>query len=301
MPRAVIDIGTNTLLLLVVDEAMTPILDECRFGRLGKGLDATGRLAPDAIAASLEICREYRRLLDDTGVACPTIVGTQALREATNAREFVEPAEEILEAPIEIIDGAREAELAFTSVARTFPELASSPYLVVDVGGGSTEVIVSDGTGIVSSASLPIGAVRMTERYLAHDPPSDPEVWDLYFEIDHQLASVELPSRVPIIATAGTATTLAALVLGLAHYDPAAVTGVRIEPATLDAQLARLLSATVAERRAFKGMEVQRADVIAGGVAILARLVHRVGAPVLITADRGVRWGVAYEWSAGAR
>jgi exopolyphosphatase/guanosine-5'-triphosphate,3'-diphosphate pyrophosphatase len=295
MPTAVIDIGTNTLLLLIVDPEMTPIVDLCRFGRLGKGLDASGRLDPASIAASLEICREYRRVMDDTGVAIPTIVGTQALREASNSAEFVGPAEDLLGASIEVISGEREANLAFMSVARTFPELATSPYVVVDVGGGSTEVIVSNGTKVVSAVSVPIGAVRLTERHLKHDPPGADEARALFSDIDNRLAQLELPTGVPVVATAGTATTLAAMALRLERYDPVAVTGLRLEAMAIDAQLARLLTANILARRAIKGMEPERADVIAGGVAILARVVHRIDAPVLITCDRGVRWGLAYE------
>lgn len=299
MPTAVIDIGTNTLLLLIVEPDLKPVIDLCRFGRLGKGLDASGRLDPASIAASLEICREYRRILDDSGVAVPTVVGTQALREAANSAEFVGPAEELLGAPIEVIDGEREAHLAFSSVARTFPELAKSPYVVVDVGGGSTEIVVSDGSKVVSAVSVPIGAVRLTERHLKHDPPTPDETRALFADIDNRLAQLELPTAVPVVATAGTATTLAAMALRLATYDPVAVTGLRLEAMAVDAQLARLLTATVAARRAIRGMEPERADVIAGGVAILSRVMHRLDASALITADRGVRWGVAYELVAG--
>jgi exopolyphosphatase/guanosine-5'-triphosphate,3'-diphosphate pyrophosphatase len=112
MATAVIDIGTNTLLLLIVDDAMQPIVDLCRFGRLGKGLDATGRLAADAIANSLEICREYRRVMDHHGVAHPIVIATQAAREAKNAAEFVGAGEQILNAPIEVIAGRREESSA---------------------------------------------------------------------------------------------------------------------------------------------------------------------------------------------
>jgi len=295
MATAVIDIGTNTLLLLIVDDAMQPIVDLCRFGRLGKGLDATGRLAADAIAASLEICREYRRVMDDHGVARPIVIATQAAREADNAAEFVAPAEQILGAAIEVIAGRREAELAATAVARTFPELAAARYLVVDVGGGSTELITVDRGRVDAEVSIPIGAVRMTERHLKHDPPTVAEIAALDADLDHQLAAVALPRGVPVIGTAGTATTLAAVKLGLLRYDPAAVTGLRISPRAVADLLARLLAATVAERKAIPGIEPQRADVIAAGAAIFARIIQRIDAPVLITCDRGIRWGVAYE------
>jgi exopolyphosphatase/guanosine-5'-triphosphate,3'-diphosphate pyrophosphatase len=295
MATAVIDIGTNTLLLLIVDDAMRPLVDLCRFGRLGKGLDATGRLAEDAIANSLDICREYRRVIDDHGALRPIVVATQAAREATNAADFVVPAEQILRAPIEVIAGRREAELAATAVARTFPELEGARYLVVDVGGGSTELITVESGRVASEISVPIGAVRMTERHLAHDPPVAAEVAALNADIDRHLAEVALPRAVPVIGTAGTATTLAAVQLGLTRYDAQAVTGLRMAPAAVAAQLSRLLAATVAERKAIAGVEPQRADVIAAGVAIFARILERTEAPVLITCDRGIRWGIAYE------
>ncbi|HEY0476599.1 MAG TPA: hypothetical protein VGD37_03695 [Kofleriaceae bacterium] len=295
MTIGVIDIGTNTLLLLIVDDAMRSVVDLCRFGRLGKGLDATGRLAEDAIAASLEICREYRRVLDDHGVAQPIVIATQAAREAANAADFVGPAERILSAPIQVIAGEREAELAALAVARTFPELAPARYLVVDVGGGSTEIITVAAGRVAAQVSLPIGAVRLTERHLRHDPPAPHEIAALTADIDRQLAPLELPHGVPVVGTAGTATTLAAVKLGLARYDAAAVTGLRLSRDTVAALLGRLLAATIAERKQISGIEPQRADVIAAGAAIFARILQRIDAPVLITCDRGIRWGVAYE------
>ena len=295
MPTAVIDIGTNTLLLLIVDEAMQPLVDLCRFGRLGKGLDATGKLAESAIAASLEICREYRRVMDEHGVTAPVVIATQAAREAKNAADFVGPAERILGAPIEVIAGEREAELAATAVARTFPELAGTRYLVVDVGGGSTEMITVEAGRVIAEVSMPIGAVRLTERHLRHDPPTPEEIAALSADIDRHLAAQVLPRAVPVIATAGTATTLAAVKLGLARYDPAAVTGLRLSRDAVAGMLDRLLAATVAERKGFAGIEPQRADVIAAGAAIFARILAHIDAPVMITCDRGIRWGVAYE------
>ena len=295
MNTAVIDIGSNTLLLLIVDGARQRVVDLCRFGRLGKGLDASGRLDPQAIARSLEICREYRAVMDQHGVGAPHIIATQALREATNATDFAGPAEQILGAKISIIDGPREAELAYKSVAHTFPELAGAPFVVVDVGGGSTELIAAAQGRVVSAVSVPIGAVRMTERHLKSDPPTPTECRALDADIDAHLAPLALPANVPIIGTAGTATTMAAVVLALSPYDPDAVTGIRLAPDKVDELRQRLFAATTAERRATAGIEPERADVIAAGVAIYHRVMHRVGAPVMITCDRGIRWGLAYE------
>jgi exopolyphosphatase/guanosine-5'-triphosphate,3'-diphosphate pyrophosphatase len=216
--HGVIDIGSNTLLLLIIAPEGGTLEDLCRFGRLGEGLDATGKLKPEAIARSLDICREYRDLLDAHGVHTPTVIATQALREATNARDFIAPAEEILRGKIEVVTGKREAELAASAVAKTLPQLTGRPYVVVDVGGGSTEVIVTDGRRVKSAVSVPIGAVRMSERHLQHDPPLADESAAMLDDIDRALAQLELPSRVPVVGTAGTATTIAAIDLDLEKY-----------------------------------------------------------------------------------
>ena len=299
MSIAVIDIGTNTLLLLIVDEHGRRVVDLCRFGRLGKGLDASGNLAADAIAKSLDICREYRGVMDQHGVTAPTVIATQALREAKNGEAFAAPAREILRAPIEIIAGEREAELAFISVAHALTELAGTPYVVVDVGGGSSEFIATDGARVVSAVSVPIGAVRLTERHLAHDPPTPGEIAALDADIDAHLAKLDLPRGVPLVGTAGTATTIAAIALGLDKYDPDKVTGLHLAPAQIAELRDRMLALTTAERRATAGCEPQRADVIAAGIAIYARAIARMQAPVMIACDRGIRWGLAYERLAG--
>jgi exopolyphosphatase/guanosine-5'-triphosphate,3'-diphosphate pyrophosphatase len=297
---AVIDIGTNTLLLLVVERddrgALHPVRDLCRFGRLGQGLDASGRLHDDAIARSLEICREYAAVMSELGVARRFVIGTQALREAANAAAFVGPAEALLGARIEIIEGAREAELAFRAVAATFPELRGQAYVVVDVGGGSTEIIgTGDGATVASATSVKLGAVRLRERHLKSDPPAPDEVRALVGDIDALLAPLALPKGALVIGTAGTATTLASVQLGLHAYDPDRVTGLRLEASVVDAALVRLLSMTIDRRRALPGMVVERADVLPAGVAIFSRVIAKVGAPAMIVCDRGIRWGVAHE------
>jgi len=292
---AVIDIGTNTLLLLIVDEHLKRVVDLCRFGRLGKGLDASGNLAPDAVAKSLDICREYRRVMDEHGVKAPSIIATQALREAKNGSDFVAPAEALLGGTIDIIGGEREAELAYKSVAQVFPALAGTPYVVVDVGGGSTEFIVTDGTRVVSAVSVPIGAVRLTERHLKHDPPTAAEIFALDDDIARVLQPLELPAGVPLIGTAGTATTIAAVALGLTTYDPDKVTGLRLAPEIVAELRDAMLAKSTAERTALPGVEPQRADVIAAGIAIYVRALARIDAPTMIICDRGIRWGLAVE------
>lgn len=299
---AVIDIGTNTLLLLVAEVTagaprpmLEPVHDACRFGRLGKGLDRTGTLDPGAIERSLAIVREYRGVIDELGVDVLYAVGTQALREASNARAFVEPAQAILKVPIEVISGEREAALVHRAVAESFPELAGQLLVMADVGGGSTEIIVAEAGGVRSFTSVPIGSVRLHERHLSSDPPAPTEVRALIADIDAVLAALELPSRVCLVGTAGTATTIASVERRLRTYDPRLIQGMSLPALVVERQLARYLELSIDQRRLMPGLEPERADVIAAGVAIFARLLHRLAAPALLISDRGVRWGLAYE------
>jgi exopolyphosphatase / guanosine-5'-triphosphate,3'-diphosphate pyrophosphatase len=296
---AVIDIGTNTLLLLIAElqgsGEIIAIVDECRFGRLGKGLDASGELATESIATSLAICREYRAILDQHGVDTPAIVATQAMREARNAGLFVTEAQAILRAPLQIIAGEREAQLAAASVRGALPHLHGKRYIVVDVGGGSTEFIVTDGVAIESAVSVAVGAVRMTERFLRNDPPQPQDIAELTEFLSATLAPLQLPTGLPMVATAGTATTIAAVALEMSSYDTHRVTGFTLNPAQLIALCQRMATSTVAQRKTWPGMVPQRADVIAGGAIILQVAASIAQSSVFIVCDRGIRWGLATE------
>lgn len=294
---AVVDIGTNTLLLLIAErdgDAVRAVIDECRFGRLGQGLDQTGALADAAIERSLAIMDEYGALIREHEVTDVRVVATQALREASNARRFIEPAEQHVGATIEVIAGEREAELVYKAVAASLPEL-SGRVLVVDVGGGSTELILAGEHGVESCRSIHIGSVRHTERYLKTDPPTADEVRAMNADLDVAIADLQLPGDVTVVGTAGTATSIASIDLALPRWQPERVQGYRISAAQLAAQLDQLLALTVAQRRQLPGLEPARADVVAAGVAIFARVLEHTGAAEMVISDRGVRWGLAYE------
>jgi exopolyphosphatase/guanosine-5'-triphosphate,3'-diphosphate pyrophosphatase len=201
---------------------------------------------------------------------------------------------------VEVIDGRREAELAFRAVVCSMPDLGRGELLVFDVGGGSTELVSGAGGAVRELASVPIGAVRLSERFLAGDPPRPDEVRAMIAAIDAALAGAPVPAGVPLVGTAGTATTLAAVALGLARYDPDRVQGMRVARAEVERQLARYLELTVAERRRIPGLEPKRADTIPAGAAIVARVLDRAGADGFVVSDRGVRWGLAYELLGGA-
>ena len=299
---AVIDIGTNTVLLLIAEvgerdgaKQLHAIRDECRFGRLGKGLDSTGSLAGVSIERSLAILRDYRALIDQFGVARVRAVGTQALREAHNAASFVQPAESIVGAPIEVIAGVREAELVYRAVSKSFDRLARERFAIADVGGGSTEIIVASPAGVESFTSVPIGSVRLHERHLRSDPPTAAQVRELIADIDTAIADLELPTGGTLVGTAGTATSIASVQFKMREYDGEQVNGSILPRDAVERQLAQYLQSTSAERRKMPGLEPERADVIAAGAAIFARLLARIDTERFLISDRGVRWGLAFE------
>ncbi|MCG8424701.1 MAG: Ppx/GppA family phosphatase [Proteobacteria bacterium] len=302
---AVIDIGTNTLLLLIAEpgnpngsRGLRAVHEDCRFGRLGKGLDKTGALDSTTVERSLAILRDYRAIIDESQVAAVCAVGTQALREAHNAADFLGPAETILGASIDVIAGEREAQLVYRAVSESFPDLAAQTFAIADVGGGSTEIVVATPTGVESFTSIPIGSVRLHERHLHSDPPMPEQVKALIADVDIALAQLDLPHQVCLVGTAGTATSIASVELKLREYDTERVNGLVLPREVVERQLAQHLQLTVAERRRMPGLEPQRADVIAAGVTIFARLLARLDAPRFLISDRGIRWGLAHELAA---
>jgi exopolyphosphatase/guanosine-5'-triphosphate,3'-diphosphate pyrophosphatase len=218
-------------------------------------------------------------------------IGTEALRRAPNAADFLCRAAALLDTPVEVIDGEREAALNFLAAKLSFPEAASHTMMVIDIGGGSTEVIVARRGTVDFCRSLPIGSVRLTERHI-HQA--------LRAEIVSHLAKTPFPSekgRPCLVGVAGTVTTLAAMAQNLQSYDPALVHGYRLALPTLERQVDRLAASTQREREAMAGLDPRRADVILSGAVILSEIVRRVGAHIseVLVSDRGIRWGLLYE------
>lgn len=292
MRLAAVDVGTNSILLTIAEPdgrgGWKVLDDRCRVERLGQGVGRTGVLADAAMARALDALGEYAGVIHAAHVDRVGVVGTQALREAQNGAAFVARAQAVLGVPLEIIAGRREAELSFAAVVDAFPELATGPLAVIDVGGGSTELIVGDGGTITSLTSLPIGAVRLAERHGA-------DAAALLADIRATLAAFRLPAGAPLVAVAGTATTLAAVAEGLVTYDAARVQGLRLPRATVDAITERFLATPIAERMAIVGLDPRRADVIHAGAAILSCAMAQAQASELVISDRGLRFGLLAE------
>jgi exopolyphosphatase/guanosine-5'-triphosphate,3'-diphosphate pyrophosphatase len=297
---ATIDVGTNTTLLLVARaEPSGPIEvleNRAEITRLGRGIGAGGALGAEGITRTLDVLRGYAALARQHGARIAA-VGTEALRRAPNGEAFLGPAAAILGVPVEVIAGAREAALTFRSAAASFPDAAKAgAMIVVDIGGGSTEIVVSERGDVTWSRSLPLGSVRLTEAHVRHDPPEAGELDAITREIDAALEVVPWPaSPATLVGIAGTVTSLAAMALRLATYDPDRVHGHDLDVAALEVEIARLRGAPQAERERFVGLDPKRADVILAGAIVLARIAAAARVPAIRVSDRGIRWGLLHE------
>jgi exopolyphosphatase/guanosine-5'-triphosphate,3'-diphosphate pyrophosphatase len=298
--HATIDIGTNTTLLLVAragaaTRAVEVVAERAEITRLGRGIGTTGLLGAAGVQATLAVLRDYAAIARAHGAPIAA-VGTEALRRAPNAGDLLGPAAEILGAPIEVIDGAREAALTFRAVVESFPDAARAGALVVvDIGGGSTEIVVADRGDVRFRTSLPLGSVRLTERRVAHDPATPAELAAVAADVAAHLGAVPFPAAATVVGVAGTVTSLAAMAQDLTSYDPARVHGFALTAGALDAQIARLARSTQPEREAMAGLDPRRADVILAGAVILREIARAAAAPSLLVSDRGIRWGLLFE------
>jgi len=294
MPVAAIDVGTNTALLTIADGG-EPVEERAEIVRLGEGLDKSGRLKDEAIARTVAVVADYAEAIARHGCTRVAAVTTEAVRKAANGGDFVARASEALAkvgGRMEVIDGEREARLCWRAVSGAFPSLAG-PRTVVDIGGGSTELIVGE-RAVEGVISLPIGSVRLTERCVAHDPATNDDAARLAATVDEALTQAP-PLRGALVGIAGTVTTLAAMAQRLDSYDATRVHGSRLTRAEVDGLAALLQATPLADKKRMPGLDPKRADVIYAGAVILARVMARAGAAECLVSDRGIRWGLIYE------
>lgn len=300
-PIAAIDCGTNTIKLLLGDPAEDPsgVRRESRMIRLGQGVDATGRLAPEALERAWSAIDEFAASIRDAGVERVRFCATSATRDASNAAAFAAGVRARLGIDPEVLSGEEEARLAFDGAVRGVAGLAplTGPVLVVDVGGGSTELILGDAaTGPSIAHSMDIGSVRLHERHVRHDPITASEVAAIVSDIDSALADCPVdPARAAtVICVAGTHTTMAAGVLGLEVYDREAIHGRRLAVPDVQRLVGSLLEMTVGERRALGWMHPGRADVIDAGALIVSGVLGRLSVPDVVVAETDILDGIAW-------
>ncbi|MDX6299354.1 MAG: exopolyphosphatase / guanosine-5-triphosphate,3-diphosphate pyrophosphatase [Nocardioidaceae bacterium] len=304
---AAIDCGTNTIKLLVADidrDAGTQhdLVRELRIVRLGQGVDRTGRLADEALERVFRAVEEYAAVIDAHHVDAVRFVATSATRDAGNADVFADGVRTRLGVRLDVASGDEEAQLSYDGATRSLPDV-SSPVAVLDIGGGSTELIVGDTVErrVRAARSLDIGSVRLTERLMPSDPPRPEELAAARSAVDAALDTlpsygVHIGDAPTLVGVAGTVTTVAALLLGLRTWERDRVHHASFPVDDVHDLVERLLGLTVAEREAL-GVPSGRSDVIGAGALILDEVLRRSGAPVLTVSDSdildGIAWSVA--------
>ncbi|MET8827777.1 Ppx/GppA phosphatase family protein [Streptomyces sp. NPDC004610] len=310
MPRvAAIDCGTNSIRLLVadVDPATGELTDLDRrmtIVRLGQGVDRTGRLAPEALARTFAACREYAALIKEHGAERLRFVATSASRDAENRDDFVRGVLDILGVEPEVISGDQEAELSFTGATKelTAGDGLTHPFLVVDIGGGSTEFVVG-GDRVDAARSVDVGCVRMTERHLVvdgavTDPPTAAQIAAMKADIEAALdlaeRAVPLREARTLVGLAGSVTTVSAIAQDLPAYDSDAIHHSRVPHARVREITEWLLRSTHAERAAVPSMHPGRVDVIAAGALVLLSIMDRTGAEEVVVSEHDILDGIAW-------
>ncbi|MFE9765883.1 exopolyphosphatase [Streptomyces sp. NPDC005808] len=307
---AAVDCGTNSIRLLVADAdpATGELVDLDRrmtIVRLGQGVDRTGRLAPEALERTFAACREYAAAIKEHGAQRVRFVATSATRDAENRDEFVRGVLDILGVEPEVVTGGQEAEFSFTGATKelTGRDDLPKPYLVVDIGGGSTELVVGD-EQVQAASSVDIGCVRMTERHLVHDgkvsdPPTPTEVEAIRADIEAALdlaeRTVPLREARTLVGLAGSVTTVSAIAQNLPAYDSAAIHHSRVSYDRVREITESLLASTHAERAAIPSMHPGRVDVIAAGALVLLAIMERIGAAEVVVSEHDILDGIAWK------
>ncbi|MFE1171672.1 exopolyphosphatase [Streptomyces sp. NPDC058773] len=306
---AAIDCGTNSIRLLVADaDPATGELKDLdrrmQIVRLGQDVDRTGRLAPEALERTFAACREYAAVIKGLGAERVRFVATSASRDAENRDDFVRGVVDILGVEPEVITGDQEAEFSFNGATKelTGHDGHERPFLVVDIGGGSTEFVLGS-DAVRAARSVDVGCVRMTERHLVHggdisDPPAEGQIAaikaDVAAALDRAEETVPLREAATLVGLAGSVTTVAAIALGLDGYDSEAIHHSRISLATVREITGRLLSSTHAERAAIPVMHPGRVDVIGAGALVLLSIMERSGAEEVVVSEHDILDGIAW-------
>ncbi len=305
---AAIDIGTNSTNLLVVDASGSEIERVVAITRLGEGVHHSRRLGDEPMARTLAQLAEHRRVLDGHGVTRVRAVATSATRDATNGAEFLDRAEEVLGVRPELLSGDEEGRLAFVGATAGLAAVdARPPFLVVDIGGGSTELMLGSGS-VERVVSIDIGAVRLTELQLHSDPPRPEEltnaiglVQDLLDDAVREMYSDDVArgyaelEAATLVGIAGTITTVAAVEIGLPRYDPAVLHGFRLTRPAAEDVFRTLATETLADRVHNPGLPAARADVIVGGCCVLVAIMRRLQTEALVVSDHNLLHGVCAE------
>ncbi len=302
MRFAAIDLGTNTVRLLVGEAdgrgAYLPLHADQEITRLGEGLRPAGFLRPGPMQRTLDALRRFRDAAASYGASEIAVVGTSALREAKNRQDFLVRAEKEAGVTVRVISGEEEAQLTLLGVQAALPILTGHPFLLMDIGGGSTEFLLVEGETVRATVSTGLGVVKLTEAHIRTDPPSPQELAAIRETATGRLASLRdreissLRRGELFVGTAGTVTSLAAIDLELVPYDPSQVNGHRLSRARVAQLLERLAHLPLALRRDTRGLEPARADVILAGAVICLAAMETLEYQEIVVSDGGLREGI---------
>jgi exopolyphosphatase/guanosine-5'-triphosphate,3'-diphosphate pyrophosphatase len=290
---AAIDCGTNSIKILI-GELPEVLVRESRMVRLGQGVDTTGVIGEDALARTFAAIDEYAALIRHHGVTRIRFCATSATRDARNAQVFTDGVRERLGVTPEVLSGDEEAALVFVGAVGHLRTPMEEPVLVVDIGGGSTELVLG-GAQPDSAVSIDIGSVRLHERHLHDDPPTPEQVARCLADVDRHLDACPVPlsDARSVVGTSGTIKTLAAGMLDLPFYDRDAIDGAWLGSADTHAYVDALVAMTVAERRAIPSMHPGRADVIGAGALIWSQVLIRAGVEGYVVSEADILYGIA--------
>jgi exopolyphosphatase / guanosine-5'-triphosphate,3'-diphosphate pyrophosphatase len=294
---AVIDVGSNSTRLLIadVDDAVSVLERQSRVTRLGRGVDLSGQLSDEAIEAACAAIADYVAICGDMGAEKVAAIATSAVRDASNGSAFVAELRERFDLAPRVLGGEEEARLTYRGA--TFERPLSTPTLVIDIGGGSTELVVGTGDDVAFHASLQAGVVRHTERHIVVDPPTAAELEALAGDVRTLIeaaVSDDAEARATAgIAVAGTPTSLAAVELGLEPYDPARVHGHVLSLETIQRLLSRFASAPLSERAAIPGLHPDRAPTIIAGCVILIEAMRAFDLERIQVSEHDILYGTA--------
>ncbi len=300
MNVAVVDIGSNSTRLLIAEmtgDAITELVRHSNVTRLGSGVDREGRLADDAMQRVFDVLDGYRDEIESYECESAVAVLTSAVRDSANGEQFGAAIRDRYSIEPHILSGDEEAQLTYLGATSDRDPADRTPTLVLDIGGGSTEMVIGEGTDVRFHVSTQAGVVRQTERHLDHDPPTAPELDALIGDVAEILSdAVPADERAQIrrgIAVAGTATSLAAIAQSLEPYDPDRVEGFRVTRAECERILDRLSAMTLPERREVAGLHPDRAPTIVAGVLIFREVLKLFELPELEVSEHDILRGAA--------
>jgi exopolyphosphatase / guanosine-5'-triphosphate,3'-diphosphate pyrophosphatase len=293
---AVIDIGSNSTRLLVADVAkgrVTPVERRSTVTRLGRGVDLSGQLATEAIEATCAVIDPYVATYEEMGAERVDAIATSAVRDASNGGAFVAELRERFALSARVLNGEEEARLTY--LGATSEHSPAVPTLVIDIGGGSTELVVGEGREVEWHVSLQAGVGRHTERHLVHDPPTPVELEALADDLRGliETARAEAPDAEAGIAVAGTPTSLAAIEMELVPYDPAKIHGHVLELRSIQRMFSQLAATPLARRREIPGLHADRAPTIVAGVVTLVEVMRAFGLEEITVSEHDILYGAA--------